>query len=246
MGCPCLLGSGRQGALSQPSRHMPGGQRDELGKGRWRGQGAGSRQRELGRSREDRVLGPGQQGLRFLTVGRASRGDGGSVRQHPGTVGNTVTARMGVGAGGFLHPKKERCQPAPSPDHSALSTHIRRGGAFPKPLTLSLEGRPLSLATNPASPTRMHTGIPPLAIQIPSSEAENPRYVKTQATIQNFLETWPIHGGITASSALLLCSSTNKPGSTDDSVGTHLVQGAGVGLRRHRVAPLLNSTSFSW
>lgn len=43
----------------------------------------------------------------FLTVGRASRGDGGFVRQLRATVGNMETAQMGEGAGGFLLPKRD-------------------------------------------------------------------------------------------------------------------------------------------
>lgn len=43
----------------------------------------------------------------FLTVGRASRGDGGFVRQLQETVDNTETAQMGEGAGEFLLPKKD-------------------------------------------------------------------------------------------------------------------------------------------
>lgn len=48
-----------------------------------------------------------RQALGFLTVGRASRGDGGFARQLLETVGNTVTAQMGEGAGGFLLPKRD-------------------------------------------------------------------------------------------------------------------------------------------
>lgn len=43
----------------------------------------------------------------FLTVGQASQGDGGFVRQLLETVGNTVTAQMDEGAGGFLLPKRD-------------------------------------------------------------------------------------------------------------------------------------------
>lgn len=43
----------------------------------------------------------------FLTVGRASRGGGGFVRQLQETVDNTETAQMGEGAGEFLLPKKD-------------------------------------------------------------------------------------------------------------------------------------------
>lgn len=42
----------------------------------------------------------------FLTVGPASRGDGGFVRQLLETVGNTATAQMDEGAGGFLLPER--------------------------------------------------------------------------------------------------------------------------------------------
>lgn len=50
----------------------------------------------------------------FLTVGRASRGDGGFVRQLQETVDNMETTQMGEGAGGFLLPKKDvsDCSPA--------------------------------------------------------------------------------------------------------------------------------------
>lgn len=48
-----------------------------------------------------------KKGLGFLTVGRASRGDGGFVQQLLETVGNMVTAQMGEGAGGFLLPKRD-------------------------------------------------------------------------------------------------------------------------------------------
>lgn len=50
----------------------------------------------------------------FLTVGRASRGGGGSVRQLQETAGNTETVPTGEGAGGFLLPKREAsaCSPA--------------------------------------------------------------------------------------------------------------------------------------
>lgn len=69
-----------------------------------------------GRMPESRSPGrqsPGEGGRRvrkasgFLTVGRASRGDGGFVRRLLETVGNTVTAQMGEGAGGFLLPKRD-------------------------------------------------------------------------------------------------------------------------------------------
>lgn len=48
-----------------------------------------------------------RKALGFLTVGRASRGDGGFVRQLLETVGNMVTAQMDEGAGGFLLPKRD-------------------------------------------------------------------------------------------------------------------------------------------
>lgn len=48
-----------------------------------------------------------RKAVSFLTVGRASRGDGGFARQLRETVGNTETAQMGEGAGGFLLPKRD-------------------------------------------------------------------------------------------------------------------------------------------
>lgn len=48
-----------------------------------------------------------RKALGFLTVGRASRGGGGFVRQLLETVGNMVIAQMDEGAGGFLLTKRE-------------------------------------------------------------------------------------------------------------------------------------------
>ena len=62
----------------------------------WRGQG-----KDAGNHPE------GESTWAALAVGRASRGDGGFVRQLLETVGNTVTAQMDEGAGGFLLPKRD-------------------------------------------------------------------------------------------------------------------------------------------
>lgn len=55
----------------------------------------------------------------FLTVGRASRGGGGFVRQLQETVGNMETVLMGEGAGGFLL-QRDMCQTVPWPYQSTL------------------------------------------------------------------------------------------------------------------------------
>lgn len=74
----------------------------------------------------------------FLTVGRASRGGGGFVRQLRETAGNKETAQMGEGAWGFLLPKRDvsDCSPA-LPEHlkitspgSSLPCVPRRSGAW--------------------------------------------------------------------------------------------------------------------
>lgn len=51
----------------------------------------------------------------FLTVGPASRGDGGFVRQLLETAGNTATAQKDEGAGGFLLPERD-VSDSPSPN----------------------------------------------------------------------------------------------------------------------------------
>lgn len=94
-----------------------------------RGWGCGRRYRTQSRTEGRKE---GKEGCEFLTVGRASRGDGGFVRQLQETVGNTETAQMGEGAGGFLL-QRDMCQSAPWPYHNTRKITPNRRSLAPGP-----------------------------------------------------------------------------------------------------------------
>lgn len=79
----------------------------------------------------------------FLTVGQASRGDGGFVRQLLETVGSMARAQRDEEAGGFLLPKREVSSASLTPNRSA----------FPCMPRLSTPWEALSLLISALSPS---------------------------------------------------------------------------------------------